>query len=235
MNDNPILIFFVAFLSAVIVVLALILILVLIQLRRIRVVKAKQYASFNKMTQKQNIVFLGDSLTEFFPVDEFFHEYNPYNRGIANDTTIGVLERLQSNIIDIEPRKIFLQIGTNDLAIYRIKDPLIVAKRIIEIIEKLKEALPITQLYLISLYPVNIKAKIYSFLFVSKRTNKDINTINDYLKTYCEGNKLPFIDIHQILVDENGKLRKEYTFEGLHINYRGYEKIAKALLPYIDS
>jgi lysophospholipase L1-like esterase len=234
MKTDPLLIFFLAFLSATILVLILIIILITSQLRKSTKLKAKQFARYNSITQKNNIIFLGDSLTEFFPVDEFFHFYNPYNRGIASDTTEGVWVRLESNVIAMEPRKVFLQIGTNDLIFRKAKNPDTVTRNIIRIVERLRESLPETKLYLISLYPVNKRAKFFSAFFVLNRKNKDIQTINKKLKQYCEERDVPFIDLYTLLIDEKGDLRKEYTVEGLHLNFNGYEQIAKILLPYLE-
>ena len=62
------------------------------------------------------IVFLGDSITEFLNVDEFLPSYHIIKRGIAGDTTSGVLRRL-GEVIALKPRKLFLLIGTNDIGI----------------------------------------------------------------------------------------------------------------------
>lgn len=234
MRTEPLLIFFLAFLSAVILILVLIIILISSQLQKSTKLKAKQFARYNPITLKNKIIFLGDSLTEFFPIDEFFHSYNPYNRGIASDTTDGVLKRLETNVIAMDPSKVFVQIGTNDLIHRKTKHPETVAANIIKIIEQLKESLPTTEIYLISLYPVNMRAYFFSMFFVLNRKNKDIRKINSILREYCEKENIPFIDLYPLLADEKGNLKKEYTVEGIHINFSGYEQIAKALLPYLE-
>ena len=204
---KPILIFIVAFLSALIFVLIFILILVLKQVDRIAKLKARQYSLYHDYLEKDKIVFLGDSLTEFFRVEEFFHRYNPYNRGIASDKTIGVLERLESNVIALKPSKVFLQIGTNDLNCKkRLRQN--VSTNIKEILLRLKENLPNAQIYFISLYPVNRKAKFFSIFFVGKRKNKDIAAINSEIENFCNDNNIIYIDIYSNLLDEKGNLNK---------------------------
>lgn len=192
--------------------------------------KAKQFVKFNSFSSKNQIVFLGDSLTDFYQIEEFFHDYKVYNRGIASDTTKGVLERLEDNVIQIEPRKVFLQIGTNDYIRYN-ND--YIYNNIIKIIDQLKSRIAGVKVYLISLYPVNHRAKIYSRFFTTVRKNKTIRELNSRLKEYCDANNIPFIDVHSHLVDEKGNLDKKYTVEGLHINYEGYDIITNILLPYV--
>lgn len=89
----------------------------------------------NEKTTPHGIVFFGDSLTDFFPMQDFFPGYTIYNRGIAGDKTTDLLKRID-NVIAIKPRKIILQIGTNDLG-KRIK-PTKILTNINLIIDKLQ-------------------------------------------------------------------------------------------------
>ena len=63
-------------------------------------------------------LFLGDSLTEYGNWRELFPGLDIKNRGIAGDTTDGVLHRLDG-ITALSPDKIFLMIGINDLLMGR--------------------------------------------------------------------------------------------------------------------
>jgi len=194
--------------------------------------KAKTFSKFNQFSEKNKIVFIGDSLTDFYHTDEFFYNFDTYNRGIASDTTSGVLDRLQDNVINIEPSKIFLQIGTNDFKYKNTSENIV--SSIIKILETIKNHLPDVKLYLISLYPINDKVKHYSKVFTGRRKNSEIIKINSLLKTYCEYHEITYIDMYNHLIDENGNLIKEYTVEGLHINFEGYSKITEILLPYVS-
>ena len=72
------------------------------------------FEEVNEISKPGKIVFLGDSLIDFFPIQDFFPRVKIYNRGIAGDTTKDLLKRLD-NVIELKPSKLFLQIGTNDL------------------------------------------------------------------------------------------------------------------------
>ncbi len=64
------------------------------------------------MDRKQKVLFIGDSLTEWFKLEKYFPDVDIINEGIAGDTTYGVLERLDK-VIDISVDMIFLMIGIN--------------------------------------------------------------------------------------------------------------------------
>ena len=64
--------------------------------------------------EKDDIVFLGDSLTDWGPWDEIFPDYPIKNRGIGGERVKGLYRRLD-NVVIGQPAKIFLMIGTNDL------------------------------------------------------------------------------------------------------------------------
>lgn len=194
--------------------------------------KTEILAEFSKRPNKNQIVFLGDSLTDFYPIDEFFKNIFIYNRGIGGDTTDDVLNRLATNVYPLEPKVVFLQIGTNDL-MYK-KKPDYVINKIKMITANLQEHIPNVQVKIISLYPINRKAFFGSFIFVGPRKNKHIITINESLKIYCEEKNLEYIDVHSHLVDQKGNLAKPYTVEGLHISYVGYTVITNVLSPYIN-
>ena len=194
--------------------------------------KKEYYELLNREIEKESIVFLGDSLTEFYRTDEFLRDFNIYNRGIAGDTTDGVLERLESNVIMMKPKKVFLQIGTNDLN--EKKTPVYIINNIRKIISILKEKLPETKLYLISLYPINSKVLAVSKIIVGRRKQTEIEIINDALAAYAKEVNITYIDIFPHLLDENNRLKKEFTVEGLHISLDGYCFITSLLYEYVE-
>lgn len=62
-----------------------------------------------------DIVFLGNSITNGCEWHELFNNPNIKNRGISSDVSMGVYDRLDP-IIKGKPAKIFLMIGINDIA-----------------------------------------------------------------------------------------------------------------------
>ena len=79
-----------------------------------------KYDSFvvqNANLSKGQIVFVGDSITDFYPLDDYYADLNlaTYNRGIGGDTTGGLLDRMKVSLYDLAPSKIVLMIGINDI------------------------------------------------------------------------------------------------------------------------
>ena len=70
---------------------------------------------------------------------------------------------------------------------------------------------------------------------VKSRTNGQIININKLLKNYCNKNKITYINMYDLLKDENGNLKLEYTQEGLHMSDEGYEVITSELKKYVKS
>ena len=70
----------------------------------------------NDEEEKNGIVFLGDSITDFCDLDTYYPGLNAVNRGIAGDMTVGVLRRMEASVFALEPRLVVLLIGVNDLS-----------------------------------------------------------------------------------------------------------------------
>ena len=206
-------------------------IIYILAVRTNRNIKLGYFESINKKPIQGQIVFFGDSLTDFFPIHEFFPNRTMYNRGIAADTTSQLLDRID-NVIALQPKIIFLQIGTNDLG--KGKSPKFIVANILKIATRLQKDIPGVKLYVLSLYPINRGRKFLSFITCMLRTNKAIVKINRLLKAAVESQQIPYIDIHPLLTDAKGKFARDYTVEGLHLSGKGYEVIASVLRPYID-
>lgn len=227
-------IFLFIFIGLIVILFSIIIFLIIYIKRYVKKVgedKKVIYTLLNKNAKKNAIVFLGDSLTEFYRLDEFFSGIDVYNRGIAANTTTDVISRLEDNVLIMEPRKIFLQIGTNDLGENsNVQD---VYDNIVTIIKNITSKLPKTKLYVISLYPINNKVKFMSRFITWKRKNQDIDLINQMLASFCINNDITYIDVATHLKDEDGNLKKEYTLEGLHLSYLGYLKITEIIQKYV--
>lgn len=188
--------------------------------------KKNLYRDLSFHTKKGLSVFVGDSITEFYPLNDFFSGYSVTNRGIGGDKTSDVLARID-DIIAIAPKQIFLLIGTNDLG-----DSVPVteiAVNIEKICEKISSQLFDTQIYVLSVLPVNADKKtIYGI--VLPRTNEDITELNERISKI---NNVRFIDVGSALKDGQGRLKEELTDDGLHVNVAGYAIISEIIKPYL--
>ena len=81
--------------------------------------KLERYRHLNKYVKKGQILFTGSSLMEQFPINEIAMTHGLdaviYNRGIGGYTIPEMLDAMNEQIFDVEPSKIFINIGTNDI------------------------------------------------------------------------------------------------------------------------
>ena len=106
----------------------------------------------NSADTKNEVIFLGNSITEGGDWKTLFPDINVINRGISGDVTDGILFRL-NEVTASQPKRIFLMIGTNDLARGRSIDYVI--KGTEQIIDQIKKETPNTLIYLHDyLYPI---------------------------------------------------------------------------------
>lgn len=191
------------------------------------------FVDLNKHVKPGSIVFIGDSITEGFPVNELLQcDSKMYNRGVGGDRTEDVLKLLEDVVYPLKPNKVFLLIGTNDLGYG--SSPMEVVKNIQEITVSIKRNLPETALLVQSVYPVNraLDEKPAAEM-VGMRNNRDIQLINHLLREASLTERFTYIDMYSKLVDVAGLLHAEYTYDGLHLTVKGYEIVSDELQKYL--
>lgn len=201
--------------------------------------KREQYRRLNKFVKKGQVLFVGSSLMEQFPVNELMLDYDIstiiYNRGIGGFVMDELEEALQECVLDLEPSKIFINIGTNDLSNPDCRLDTLMEKYD-RILQKIQTKLPQTRIYMMAYYPVNIEAaKDPNMVEVLKiRTNERILAANEEVKKLAEKRGHMYIDVNKNLYDEKGQLKAEYTKEGMHFYGDGYEAIFHDLMRYVE-
>ncbi len=179
----------------------------------------QRVSHFKSLPVTQNdIIFLGNSITDGSEWNELFQDQRIKNRGISGDHTIGVLNRLDE-IIQRKPSKVFLMIGINDLRNGMQPDSLV--RNIFWIHSIIKYHSPKTKLYVQSLLPVN-----ENFGKFVTHTNKkaEILEVNRLLQTNEAFSSYTYIDLFTSFCDSTGRLNKKYTNDGLHLTGAGYIK-----------
>jgi lysophospholipase L1-like esterase len=171
---------------------------------------------------KRDIVFLGNSISFWTDWNELLETQTARNRGIPGDLTFGVLERLDE-VINGKPAKVFILIGINDIS-KKIPDSIIISnyKRMVD---RIQAGSPKTEIYLQSLFPTN---ESFNKLPNHYRNDKVV-LLNAALKEIARDKKVQFIDVYKKLIDNENKLKSEYTFDGVHLTAKGYYKWAEVL------
>lgn len=188
---------------------------------------AQRVANFRSYPNSpKDIIFLGNSITDFTDWNELLQLTEARNRGISGDITFGILERLDE-VTEGNPAKVFILIGINDIS-RNIPDSVIL-DNYKKIIRRIKAASPQTRIYFNTLLPVN------NTFTDRAHFNKDehIHFINEGLKKLGRAEKITIIDIHPLFLDADKRLEKLYTYDGLHLNAAGYVKWAAILKPYL--
>lgn len=176
-----------------------------------------------------DIVFLGNSITNGAEWAELLDNSHVKNRGISGDVCMGVYDRLFP-ILKGKPAKIFLLIGINDVSAGLSADTIV--GRIEKIVQKIKSDSPTTKLYLQSLLPVTDYYKKFS-----SHTSRPeiIPVINVGIKAIADREGTVYIDLYSSFVDhKTGKMNIVYTNDGLHLLGKGYLKWVEIIKPYVE-
>ncbi len=183
--------------------------------------------------RKENIVFIGDSITELYDLDKHYKNLPVINTGKSGYKTMDIYDELYDRLYIYNPTKVFLLIGTNDFFDDRSNEYIV--GNIKKIVNDINDKRPNAKVYLESIYPVNNSddEKINKEM-VYDRDNKTIKDINKELKKFCDKKKVcTYIDIYNHLLDDDGNLKLEYTRDGLHVSDEAYNIITDILMPYI--
>lgn len=175
--------------------------------------------------QFQNVVLVGDSITEGFDVAKWFPERRVLNRGIGADVignTLnpddkrGVLKRMDESFFDCAARDVFLLIGINDLGDSHSPETIEAGYR--EILECVKKQAPMLRVHVQSVLPTRGG---------HAKHNANVLDVNKRLQKLAKEFEYNYIDLHSQMTDDKGELRKEFTADGLHLNAEAY-KVWKA-------
>ena len=151
--------------------------------------KVRSYRELNKVAKKGQILFTGSSLMEQFPINEIAMSDGDtrimYNRGIGGTTTDDFIAEIDAVLLDLEPSKLFINIGTNDINerpdgsdwrehLYTNYD---------KIMSIINEKLPNCKTYVMAYYPVNpnVNPQLAAFM-LKTRTNETVNEVNAKVK-----------------------------------------------------
>ena len=176
---------------------------------------------------------------EQFPIYEFLLDYDLpytiYNRGIGGYTTPELAAHLEECVFQLEPKVIFINIGTNDLNGPDYEEAGLIS-RYRGILETIRARLPEARIILLAYYPVNPEVAIPQMKAVFEyRTNARILSANKAVEQMAKELGLEYIDLNGGLYDEKGNLNAEYTIEGMHMYANGYKTVLDRLIPVLQS
>lgn len=184
-----------------------------------------RFRTLETTAPKQGIVLFGDSITARWP-EGLFPGKDVNNRGIGGDhiggwNYFGLLDRLDTSIAALQPRKIYLMIGVNDmLPGGPPMDNMITAYGYL--LHELKELAPGAEVVVHSILPVSKPE--FSYM------HEPIKELNSYIKKLAAFRGMKYVDLYSRFADEQGLLKKELTNDGVHLTPAGYELWRKVLI-----
>ncbi|MGD1702152.1 SGNH/GDSL hydrolase family protein [Dapis sp. BLCC M229] len=188
-------------------------------------------------SQQKNIIFFGDSRARAWNLPEGFDDFNFIDRGISGQTTGQVLGRLNRHIKPLYPDIVIVQVGVNDL--YRIplfpenKETIISEcksniKEIVSQSRQLGAVVILTTIFPLAEVPLERKIFWSPDIVISA-----IKEVNDFIYS-LENKEVIIFDTGDILVNQQGKVREEYSRDFLHLNRAGYKTLNEKLMPILQ-
>lgn len=170
---------------------------------------------------KKKILFIGDSLTEFYDWEERFPRYKVFNLGISGERVEELYDRLPrvfSKINEID--YVFIMTGINNIAM----EDFNIISSYKNIVKDMTEYYNKATLVIQSILPI----RLYWI------DNKLIRAINLSLKEIAEEFNAEYLDVYSLFVTEDDKANRLYLLEdGVHISNRGYEVWSQAVEDYL--
>ena len=195
--------------------------------------KERTYDISHRSFEKGKIVFLGDCFIELLPLEGLEELSTVYNNGIQGDTTDLLKDTLYQRAIKYKPSKCFISIGTNDIGTNKetVKE---IYHNIIEIVKTIKKRSSETEIYLVSVVPVNEMGHLDNpSVSARDRDNFDIKMLNYYLRNYARKNKIGYVDVAKHLMNDYDQLNTEYTTDGFHLNDFGNKVYLQTIKRYV--
>ena len=170
-------------------------------------------------TGENRIVFMGDSITEFWSNvhPEFFLEKSYINRGISGQTSPQMLLRFKADVIDLKPAVVVILAGGNDIAGNTGPSTLEMIQNNIFSMVELAQTHQI-KVILCSVLPAN-----YFYWKPKEKPADTILALNKSVKSYAKANDIPYVDYYSAMVDDQKGLPLVYSNDGVHPNKAGYQ------------
>jgi lysophospholipase L1-like esterase len=170
---------------------------------------------------ENRVVFMGDSITDAWGrrFDQAFFSGKPYiNRGISGQTTPQMLIRFRPDVIAHKPKAVVILAGTNDIAGNTGPMSLEDIEGNLQSMAELAKANGI-RVVLASVLPTSD----YHRDQTTRRPNEKIRQLNGWIRKYAADHGHVYLDYYSAMVDQQGVLEKELTYDGLHPNEAGYQ------------
>lgn len=164
------------------------------------------------------VVFMGNSITDsWIRVDPDFFERNGFlDRGISGQTTVHMLARFRSDVIDLKPQVVVILAGINDIA--RNNGP-------IELENVFGNIVSMCELAKFNGIRVVLCSVLPCDRFSWRPEIKPaaaVAELNTMLRQYAAEHKIPYVDYHAAFDNGSGGLDARFSQDGCHPTLYGY-------------
>lgn len=176
-----------------------------------------QNAELVKAGHIPRVVFMGDSITEFWGTqDPSFFTEGKLDRGISGQTTSQMLLRFRQDVIDLHPQAVHIMAGTNDVAGNTGPVTLEQVEGNIASMAELARAHGI-RVILGSIPP----AGHFSWR-PQIQPVETIRTLNGWIKDYAAENGFTYVDYYSAMSTPEGSMKPGLADDGVHPTKKGY-------------
>ena len=201
-----------------------------------------RYHAANENLKKQpvepsRVVFMGDSITDMWKLDQSFPSKPYINRGIGGQTTAQMLVRMYPDVIDLKPAAIVILAGTNDIARNTGPETATMVEENLMAMTELAQKHGI-KVILCSLTPISDYADAPpsgdnsptgaspKLIQSVRRPPAQILELNTWIRKYAASVGAVYADYFSAVVDGSGMLKEGFSGDGLHPNKQGYGLMA---------
>ncbi|HTV06601.1 MAG TPA: SGNH/GDSL hydrolase family protein [Acidobacteriaceae bacterium] len=180
---------------------------------------------------EDRVVFMGDSITDVWPVAQYFPGKPYVNRGISGQTTPQMLVRFQQDVVQLKPAVVIILAGTNDIAGNTgPSTPDMIEDNFVSMADIAHQSG--IKVVFASILP----AIAYPWRSGIKPA-EEIRVLNTWLKDFSKRDGDVYLDYYSHLADSEGGMKPGLSKDGVHPTPSGYaimaplaeEAIAEAL------
>ncbi|MGH9721932.1 MAG: GDSL-type esterase/lipase family protein, partial [Bryobacteraceae bacterium] len=197
----------------------------------------RRYSEENERLDKPSgsqprIVFLGDSITNGWRLNEYFPGREFVNRGIGGQITGEMLGRMKADVINLKPAAVVILAGTNDLAR---GVPVTTVQNNLTMIADLANFHGV-KVVLASVLPVSDYHKGTNPRFEQTKVRSPvlILQLNTWIAAFCKQRNFTHVDYFSAMVDPSGFLKANLADDGLHPNGAGYRVMSPLVIDGIE-
>jgi len=171
---------------------------------------------------ENRVVFMGDSITDLLDRDpgKFFATKGYIGRGSGGQTTPQMLVRFQQDVVELKPKVVVINAGTNDIAGNT-------GPSTLEMIENNLKSM--TQIATANGIKVVLASVTPAYDYPWKRglePAEKVVALNAWMKDYCSRGNCVYADYFSAMTDEKHGMKEGLARDGIHPTPEGYAIMA---------